>query len=517
MANPGQQPIGPEQILAMLWRRRWLALTLFLVPFSAVATAILVLPDVYEASATILAERQQVPEEFVRSTVTSEVERRVHMISQTIMSRSELTKLIDRFGLYPELRKTETPDEVVRRMREDIEVDLKHAGEGNQRTTTAFSISYRGQDAEKVARVANEIASRYIDEDLKLRERQASGTTEFLETQLHDDLRGKLEDLEKKVRSFKEAHMGELPQQETANLATLERLNGQLLLNAEKQARVREQIGILEQLVSPEEASATSAPDAMRARIASLKRTLRELRKRYTDRYPDVVVLKEQIEQLEKQLAAGDLDAVAGAALSGPDVTSQVHSLRAARVELRALQAEEKNLRKAIADYQSRVENTPRREQEFQALKRDYETTQEIYQSLLKRYQEAKLAQSLEHHQKGEQFRLLDPAVIPREPAGPNRLRLLAVALAAVLGFAGGIVLLRERADTSFRDVEELRAAVRVPFVVSIPKIVTRQDRLWERLRFGFGATALGVAIGSAVGLSWLVARGNVWLTSLVS
>src|SRR5262249_12252177 len=159
------------------------------------------------------------------------------------------------------------------------------------------------------------------------------------------------------------------------------------------------------------------------------------------------------------------------------------------------LAAEEANVRKAIASYQERVENAPRREQEFQELSRDYHTTQEVYGSLLKRYEEAKIAESMEHRQKGEQFRILDPAVPPDHPSAPDRSRLMILGLAASLAVAAAMVLAAERLDTSFHTVDEVRAFSRVPVLVTIPRIVTRADERLARRRLFIGVASSIVGI----------------------
>src|SRR5262249_40565426 len=160
--------------------------------------------------------RQQVPEAFVKSTVTSAADSRLQTISQEVMSRSRLVGLIDSFGLYTDLRKRLPLEEVVETMRKAIRVELKGVDQKSpDSATVAFTLSYSGGDRQKVAQVTNTLASFYIEEDLKVRERQATGTAEFLKTQI-DTVKARLDELEKKVSQFKEQYIGELPQQQDA-------------------------------------------------------------------------------------------------------------------------------------------------------------------------------------------------------------------------------------------------------------------------------------------------------------
>ena len=231
-----------------IWKRRkWLAILVFLAVFTAVASVTMFLPAIYQSTTTILVERQQVPETFVQSTITSGIDFRLQTITQQVLSRSRLENLIDRFSLYQDLRQRVPLEQVIERMRQDILLDqtgLQKEGKGE--TTVAFAISYKGRNPQQVAQVANTLASFYIDENLKIRERQAAGTADFLRGQL-DEMKQRLEEQEQRLRQFKERYMGELPEQLHANIAVLENLNIQLRLNGEKRARASEQRGALAQ------------------------------------------------------------------------------------------------------------------------------------------------------------------------------------------------------------------------------------------------------------------------------
>ena len=164
-----------------------------------------------------------------------------------------------------------------------------------------------------------------------------------------------------------------------------------------------------------------------------------------------------------------------------------------------------------------RVENVPQREQEYIQLARDYESTRELYNSLLKRYEEAQLAENMEQGQKGEQFRVLDAAVPSTEPVAPNRLRLLIMTLAGAVGLGIGAALAVEYLDTSFHSVDDLRGFSNAPVLVSIPRIVTLKDsrRRWWRMRLA--ATAAVVGLVTIAGIGYLAAHGNDGLTSLLA
>jgi polysaccharide chain length determinant protein (PEP-CTERM system associated) len=519
---PDKKPLKGAQLdlLRAVWnRRKWLALAAFAVPLTVGFSVAVFMPLIYRATATVLVDRQQVPETLVAPTVTSALETRLQTISQEILSRSRLQAMIARFSLYPELRKQVSPEEVIERMRNDIKLELKGVDvKGQRQATVAFTLSYLGNSPQTVALVTNTLASFYIEENLKVRERQASGTAQFLRVQLQDTKK-RLDELEGSVSEFKRRYLGELPQQMDANLATLERLQMQLRLNADGQTRARERRTFLAaQFTESGSNGGTGTPESASARLAKLRHELVELRARYTEQHPRVIHTEATIAAMTRELAGAkakgkELDA---AELASPSALRLREVLTEAETDLKVLKAEEGRLQAAIVAYQQRVEKIPQREQEFKELSRDYETTREFYQSLLKRHDEAQIAESMEQRQKGEQFRVIEPAVPPEAPAA-NRLRLIVITILFSVGLGVTAAVLAEQIDASFHTAEELRGHTSLPLLVTIPRILTEADAHRNRTRFRLVATAAGLGLIALVGLSYLLAHGNEQLVWLVS
>jgi polysaccharide chain length determinant protein (PEP-CTERM system associated) len=522
-----QKGAGLERLRAAWSRRKWLAVLVFALPATGAVTLIAALPDLYRSTATVLVERQQVPEAFVRPTVTSELETRLNTISQEILSRSRLEGLVARFGLYPDLRGRASSEEVVERMRKDVRLELKTTeGTGNRPTaTTAFALSYQGRDPRTVALVTNTLASFYIEENLKLRERQATGTAEFLKVQLAAT-RKRLDELEARVSEFRRLHVGELPQQMQANMTTLENLNTQLRLNNDNQIRAAERRDSLTALLAEAASSpqafgaatpgAPSAAEPRAVRLARLHQELASALSRFTAEHPTVTRIRAEIAATEREPADATSDRAVAGASSSPYVFRLRETLSSADSEAKVLKSEERRLRAAIDAYQARVENTPRREQEFQEVSRDYDTTKLHYESLVKRHEEAQLAESMEQRQKGEQFRILDPAVPSVVPAAPNRLRLLLMTLAMSAGIAAGALMLAEMLDTSFHSAAELRAFTTVPVLVSISRIIGESDRRRARRRFRLATAGAALGLILVAGGSYFAAHGNESLVRLL-
>ena len=511
--------------LRAVWsRRKWLALPAFAVPLAIGLTVVAALPSVYRATVTVLVIRQEIPEKLVSPTVTSAVETRLKTISQEILSRPRLEALRERFGLYKDLQTRIPPDQVIERMRSDIHLEIKGIDTRSEsQAPVAFTLSYQGTVPKTVADVANTLASYYIEENVKARGLQASGTAEFLRVQL-EQTKQRLDQQERNVSEFKRRHLGELPQQMEANLATLERLQMQLRLNADGQVRAQERRSFLSAQLSEAGSlsfagpGATGAQESGPARLARLQQTLAELRSRYSDKYPDVVQAQSEIAALTRELA--DAKAKGASEPASAVVASTVASplkgaLSEAETELKVLKAEEGRLRASIAAYQQRIEKIPEREQEYKELARDYETTRDVYQSLLKRHGDAQIAESMEQRQKSEQFRIIEAAAVPTRPiAGP--LKLLLIVFVVAIDLAAAAVIVAEKLDASFHTIEQVRGRTSFPVLVSIPRIVTDSDaaRQRSRLRLATMATTIGLVV--LVAVSYLLAHGNEQLVGLL-
>ena len=514
------QESGLQMALEVWKRRKWLAILVFagiLVPVLCFARF---LPDLYRATATVLVEQQPAAESYGPAGAGVDVGTRLHIISQEVLSRVRLLDLVERFGLYPELSRKVTPDDIVQRMRRDIDLEPKGVEQSwGQRATIAFALSFEGRDPQKVALVTNALASFYVDENLKLRERQASRTAEFLKAQM-EEIKQKLQAEEARVSEFKLRHSGELPQQMEANLATLERLNAQLHLNSENQIRAIER---REKLLKPPGGAGAlriEGDEGPAERLARLKRELLDLRTRYSDKYPDVVRLEKEIAALRGLLGVpgeGPASGTAGGEAPEASLDPLQIQVRKADGEIEALRAEERRLRQMVAQYEQRVESAPRRQQEFQELSRDYQTTKDLYDSLLKRYEESLLARSLEHGQKAEEFRILDPALPPKDPHGPNRIWLALMGLLLSFGSAAGAMALAEQLDTSFHSVDALRAFTRVPVLASIPLIVTRAEARGRLLKFSAATLSVALLLTALCWASYYAAHEYEQLVYLLS
>ena len=533
---------GLSGLLEILRRRRMLAVLPFLFVLTAAVSLAVFLPSLWTARSLVLVNRQAIPERYVTPTVQADIEARLLTLSQEILTPERLTQIARQYGLYRNARST---DDLVDHMRKDIRIELMDQREqrGRESRSFLFTVSYTAANPVVAARVANTLSSLYIEENGRQREQAAASTSEFLGTQLRD-LREKLQTQERQITAYKEKNLGELPEQKDVNLRTLERLQQQLQLAHENNRRATERRQMLTNAlgeidttvpstVSPSAAGPSVTPaDTAAARLNLLRQELAMTQTRFSDRYPDVVQLKEQIRVLEakveaeKQAAAALPKAVAGPKRVGRDlrvppenayVASLMTQLDQATVEAKTSAEEIRGINGQIAVYTRRLENTPKHEQELAILTRDYDTSKELFKSLLTKRGEADMASELELRQKGENFRVIEPARLPERPAGPNRFRLLLVGLALAIGASGAAVVLAEQVDTSFRRVDEIRSTLPLPVLSAIPRITTEQDRVRTLRQRRWATAAVGFGLVVVAGTSFVVAHDNQGLVALLT
>jgi polysaccharide chain length determinant protein (PEP-CTERM system associated) len=493
----------------------------------------------------VLVNRQLIPERYVASTVQADIEARLLTLSQDILTPDRLMKIADEYGLYYNLRRTSPPEEIVERMRKDIRIDLvddptKDPRRARESRSALFSVAYTAPDPEVAARVSNTLASLYIQENGRDREKQAAGTSKFLESQL-GEVAGKLRSQEQRITEYKEKYLGELPEQKEVNLRTLERLQAQLQLANENNRRANERKQLLTNSLGEFDTNSGSTAaggpnvtpaDTAAARLNLLRQELAVMQTKFHDRYPDVLQMKEQIRILEAKLEAEKKQqaAAAQAAKKGGGgsrdlkivpqnayIQSLMTQLDQAQVDAKTSAEEMAAINRQIGVYQRRLENTPKREQELAMITRDYESTRELHKNLLAKRGEAEMAAELEQRQWGETFRVIEPARLPDRPAGPNRFRLLLVGLALALGASGVAVVLAEQVDTSFRRVDEVRATAPMPVLSAIPRITTEQDRTRHLRQRRWATAAVAVGLFVIAGTSFLLAHDNQSLVALLT
>ncbi len=495
-------------------------------------------PPSYKSTATILIEQQEIPQDLVRTTVTSFADQRIQMISQRVMTTANLTAIIEKYNLYADERKKDPLEIVLEDMRDDIALEMVSADvvdpkSGRATTATiAFTLSYENRDPALAQKVANELVSLFLNENLKSRTEMAQETTTFLSDEAKR-LDRHVKELERQLASFKEQNAGALPELINVNMDVMDRTEREMneverQINALRERKIYLQSELLktkpvtatisetgERILGPADrlkvlqtqylsATARYAPDhpdviSLRKEIEALKKEvggsdsrneirlrldgkraeLASMSKKYSAAHPDVKRLQREIGNLEDELQRAPRS-IATPASETPDNPAYIQlqaSLEATESDLASYYDKQKVLLAKMTDYENRLTKTPQVEREYRNLMRDYENSVAKYNEITAKQMEARLAQNLETERKSERFTLIDPPMLPEEPAKPNRLAL--VFLGFVFSFAGGIgsVAVAESMDTTIYGRRGVIEVLGAPPLAVIPIMETGADK----------------------------------------
>ena len=512
------------------------------------------LPPVYRSTSTILIEEQEIPPELVRSTITSFADQRIQVISQQVMTRANLMQIVERYNLYPRQRRHETNEEILMRMRDDIKLEIVNADvidrrSGNKTTATiAFTLSYDGETAENAQKVANELTSLYLNENLKTRQEKAAETSTFLTEEVRR-LGEHISDIESKLAAFKAQNVGRLPELVGLNMQMRDRTDAELLETDRQISLLQERKFYLEgqlaqikpnspmisaggerildsserlKALESQYASAAGIYSAEHPDVIKMQREISALRKetggsdsaaeqekqltrlraelaasreKYSDDHPDVIKLKRSIASLEKAEPAPKAASKDAIKPENPAYIAFASQLRGTENELRTLIAKRAELKAKMASYEARIEQTPQVERVYLDLNRDHENSLRRYQELKAKQMEAQVAQELEKGSKGERFSLIDPPQYPEKPNSPNRLGILLLGLLLSIGGGLGYGAVLESLDQSVKSAKELAGLAVAPLLASIPYIANNSERASKRKARKIVATSGLVAL----------------------
>jgi len=502
------------EIKGIVRRRRWQFLVPFFCGWALVWGASWLIPSTYRSGTLILVEQPSVPEKYVVSNIESDIQHQLDSITQQILSRTRLIRIIDHLGLYAEDRKRKSPDDLVEKMRKDIEIELSH---GDDRKLSAFNIYYVSRDPKMAQLATSELANLFITENLEERQKRSENTTNFLGDQL-DQARAKLAEQEAKMRVFKDQHLGELPTQTQSNLQILTGLQNQVQANQDSLNRAKQQNTYLESLINqyraldrgskPGEAGPAGLAEIDKE-LDQLKAQLADLTSHYTDKHPDVRKTKEQIARTEKmrERIIADMSSRANNSNPEPAATTRLDpksapmlelesQLKANRLEIANREAEIKDEQSKINQYQGRLNMAPVMEQQFADITRDYDQSKTDYESLLAKKNQSEMSTDLEKTQQGEHFRMLDPPNLPVRPYKPNRLLLCGAGLAVGLVLGGGCAFGQEKLSGKIYGEREIKKLVPFDVIAEIPPIESLQEQSSSRRRAWIAGAAAVVIMG---------------------
>ena len=480
-----------EDYLALIIRRIWwLLVPLLLLSLSLVAITFH-LPDVYVSETLILVEPRDIPEDFVRDLITVETEERLDTVKQTVLSRTNLLRIIDEFNDGLASLGALTDGQKVAKLRDWVKIET----ETRRGRAALLRIRFQHRNPEVAQKITSRFASLLIEYDNRTREEQVFGTTQFIESEL-ESVSAELQRVEHALAEVKKRHRHELPDQLDTNLRTLDLLHTQLMSNTESLDRsiglrldLERQISetdplLIEEIGVRAPNSAASQPPSLVVEYRQKQRLLNELSSRYTEKHPDMRRLKMELNRLKKEIPPADLLGIEQAGdletgtISRPNpvyqnLTTQLPEMKR---EIKIREREREWIQSEIEKYTQRVQRAPQREQEMAGILRSHAELTKQYDDLKDKLVEGRLAENLESRQRGTQFVIVDPANYPESPSKPNRLLILLLGLFLSLSAGTGIAFAADLVDQKLWTYAEVEELLGTAVLAEIPEIVVEED-----------------------------------------
>lgn len=500
----------PAEYLRLLWRRRYFVLVPALIVTAALAYAVSRLPNVYESTTVIIVDPPKVSTNYVQPVNQIDLNSRLNSIQKQVTSRTELQRIINRFGLYRDLTERNVPIEgVIDEMNRHILVRPFSAQAG----IYAFAISYRGPDPRTVRDVTAELAARFIDANSDETRRQVYTTI--------DQLEGRIGEVKVELEKIETARAGYLVRHPDAVQGQEQNLLGQMnslsLIRQSQQSSIdalRNQIATSEQLLGALRTQADTDPETplatgqtegqLRSKRAEYDAQLRQLLTQYTEKHPEVIKVRAQLESINRELedlqnkTAQDLRNKRVVRSTNPQAQQLDIKLAADRRDLARKEAELEQTNRQLDGLQSRLRSTPLLATEATKIDRDYTTLKKRYEDLLAMRDNARFSAKVINDFSGETFRMADPANLSETPVSPKRNLLYPLSLA--IGLLTGLIAaaaMEIRALLTIRDARDVAHYTRLPLLVAVPQIVTAQERrlaVW-RTAAKVGAVVLLIAV----------------------
>jgi polysaccharide chain length determinant protein (PEP-CTERM system associated) len=476
-----QRELTAEDYINML-RRNWRLIAILAVIGGVLGIgAARILPKSYTSETVVLVEQPTVPGDIVKPVVNADTSQRLATMQQQILSRTRLEPVIRKLSLYTADISRLPMEDIVARLRKSIVVTpVQPMARTNSQGLPGFSISVAFDDPYVAQQICFTVSSMFTEENMRVRQRQAEKTTEFLSDQLQS-AKAKLDEQDAKLAGFQRAHLGSLPDDQGINLNVLGGLAAQLDAATQAMSRAQQDKAFVESSLAQQRAAWHATldgrqPETYGQQIADLEVQLATLKSKYTDDHPDVMRMKSDIAAARRNMEASNQTPVteetaASAAVEPPEVQSLRAQIRQYDQVIQERTVQQEELHRRIRTYQARIEATPAIEQEYKALTRDYQSALEFYNELLKQRDLAAMATDLERQQQSEQFRVLDPASLPERPSFPDPVKFVLGGLGGGFALGLGLTLLLEMRDTSVRSDKDIESLLRLPVLAVLPTV----------------------------------------------
>jgi len=471
MPEKSQKKIDINFYLGMLHKRRYLALAVALVIVSLFTWGGFFIPKSYVAISTVFVQRSAVMGPLLKGVGTSDnMEERIRTLREQILSRNLLDRVIKKLDLDLNAKNPEKYEALIESVRKNITITSK----AYESTTDLFSVSYSGPNPKTVRDIVNTVVGEFISDNIGLRRSDTYNAFEFIQNQVLE-YKQKLDESDTAIRQFREKNPQMLPESESS---MVERAQTFQAAGIESQMKLKELIRkadtIRKQLSGEKELTVAmvTGGGSPQARLNELNSQMSLLMAKYTEKYPEVIKVKGEIEELKKQIAQGKASPKGNesseTSMLNPIYQGMKEELSKTEAEIETLKIRTSELSKQQQGLQSRLGSMPKENEEWSKLQRDRGVYQKIYDELLQKLENARVSKDSELTDKTETLKVVDPAVLPVFPAKPNIVMLILVGLALGIGGGIGLVIWLESINNTFKDDDTVEAVLKLPVLASI-------------------------------------------------
>jgi polysaccharide biosynthesis transport protein len=469
-----------KEYIGIIRKRRYLVLSVALGVLSLLTWGSFIWPKTYEASSTLMIDKSELANPLIqggRDTNNEEMQIHEQMlvhVRSTITSRSLIERVTKKLGL----------NEPIKKIQKNINVIA--GGLGQRPDPDLFTITYRGRDPKTVMNFVDTLEKEFIDVSAGLQRSEVIGTYNFIDEQL-SVYKKKLDDSDKTIREFRERHPEVIPQNEnTMATRIVNYQTDQINTTIRLKELQRKQENLQKQLSGEKELTTAyiSGDGSQANRLNDLNNQLMLLLTKYTEDYPEVIRVRSEIEEIQKQLsqpAKTNRDNAGNSAGTETKTLNPVYrqikdELAKTDTEIESLKARLDELMNQQGEERSMLGQMPKEQEEWSKLQRDRSAYQKVYDDLLQKRETARVSKDLESTNKTPGFHVVDPPIVPRFPVIPDRIMLILIGI--LLGIAAGVgsAIGLDFLDPSFKNEDAVRDVLRLPVLATIPSIVTEAD-----------------------------------------
>lgn len=477
-----------EMDLKKYWRLivkgRYLCIAVSLAVTSIVVWGSYTMPKIYEANSTVLIERNVINTLIKDIAISPSLEERIRVLSYTMTSRNLILKVINELDINVDKENPGDLERLVKKFQDKTVVTMVSKKSGKE--TDWFSVTYRNKDPKLARDYVNTLVRRYIEDNVSAKRDESYEANRFLGDQ-RKFFKEKLDKIEEDVMNFRrdkgifiaideKTVVSEIKTaQENIEAIKLQKMELDAKRNlTEKQ--LKEERPYTVAMLGKKEGS-------LNDKLILLQNKLNDLMTKFTEKYPDVIRTKAEIEMLKKQLQDSSQDAKKQEGVTTEELSTlnPLHQklkedLSKIDVELAALSAKERHLAVLVESKKEYLRNIPVEKKNLTDLERERDTYKKIDEELVMKLGQSEVSKQMEIQDKSETFRIVDSAILPTKPVSPNRMLLILAGIAAGVGAGVGAVLLRDNLDHSIRAVEDIKKAFNAPVLAVIPRIITEEE-----------------------------------------